>query len=59
MKVITRLQAFDKHANAHGPNWHRESPYASTWEPYRASWVRRHGGVAKWGGKIQKGGAPY
>jgi len=27
--------------------------------PYRASWVRRHGGVAIWGGKIQKGGVPY
>jgi len=43
MNVITRQQAFNNHANAHGPNWHCESPYASTWEPYHASWVRRHG----------------
>ena len=58
MKKVSKQEAFDAFADDSGSNWHRQSPYASTWEPYRASWVRRHGGVKKWGGALARRRGP-
>jgi len=49
MRKVSKQEAFDSKADQRGPNWHRESKYWKSWEPYRSSWVRRNGGVKKWG----------
>lgn len=54
--LSSKQKSFDAFANNYGANWHRDGEYASTWEPYRASWVSRHGGVKKWGGGVKKWG---
>ena len=58
MKKVSRQEAFDAFADDSGPNWHRQGPYASTWEPYRASWVRKHREVKKWGGALARRRGP-
>ena len=58
IKNVSKQEAFDAFADDSGPNWHRQGPYASTCEPYRASWVRRHGGVKKWGGALARRRGP-
>ena len=58
MKKVSKREPCDAFANDSGPNWHRQGPYASTWERYRATWVRRHGGVKKWGGALARRRGP-
>ena len=44
MKKVSKQEAFNKFADAYGPDWHRESPYRpyrDEWEPCRANWLTR------------------
>ena len=43
MKKVSGQEAFDNFADAYGPNWHREGPFRDEWEPYKASWMKKHG----------------